>query len=141
MSKYIIYTDGAYSFSRDQGGIGIVITKDNKEIFRFSKAFKGVTNNKMELAAVIAALYSVKEPLDSLIIRTDSQYVIGCATKGWKRRKNVKLWNKFDELLEAKRQLVPNIIFEWVAGHSDDVYNNICDELAVAASKEFMEES
>ena len=30
MSDILIYTDGAYSFSRDQGGVGVVFVKDNK---------------------------------------------------------------------------------------------------------------
>lgn len=137
--KWIIYTDGAYSPLRDQGGVGIVITENNTEIRRYSKGYKGVTNNKMELLAIIIALIFVKEPLESLEIRTDSQYVIGCATMGWKRKKNVKLWNKFDEIFKEKQKLISNpITFNWVKGHSNNEFNNICDEIAVAASKELL---
>ena len=32
MSKYILYTDGAYSSSRDQGGIGLIFLKENNKI-------------------------------------------------------------------------------------------------------------
>lgn len=138
--KWIIYTDGAYSPLRDQGGVGIVITdSENNQILQYSKGYKQVTNNKMELLAVIIALIFIKNSLESLEIRTDSQYVIGCATKGWKRKKNVKLWNKFDQIFEEKQKLVNTPIqFSWVKGHSDNVFNNICDELAVNASKELL---
>ena len=137
--KWIIYTDGAYSPLRDQGGVGIVITENNTEIQRYSKGYKGVTNNKMELLAIIIALIFVKEPLESLEIRTDSQYVIGCATMGWKRKKNVKLWNKFDEIFKEKQKLISNpITFNWVKGHSNNEFNNIYNEIAVAASKELL---
>ena len=134
-----IYTDGAYSPLRDQGGIGVVYTENNKEIYRYSKAFKGVTNNKMEVFAVIAALMMIKKPIESLEICTDSQYVIGCATLGWKRKKNVSLWVAFDKLFVEKQKLVSKPIeFVWVKGHADNEFNNICDEIAVAASKELL---
>ena len=66
MSDILIYTDGAYSFSRDQGGVGVVFVKDNKEIKSYSKMFKHVTNNKMELSAVILSFAPVKLRLPPL---------------------------------------------------------------------------
>lgn len=45
------------------------------------------TNNKCELLAVIYALNAVSRKIESLTIYSDSQYVIGCATKGWKERR------------------------------------------------------
>jgi ribonuclease HI len=136
----IIYTDGSYSPARDQGGLAFVVTKDDKEVHRFSKAYKHVTNNKMELAAVILALAYIKTPIDSLTIKTDSMYVIGCATKGWKRKKNQKLWEQFDKVFDKAQALVKsNIEFAWVEGHSDNSFNNLCDSLAVSASKEYID--
>ena len=136
----VIYTDGSYSSARNQGGLAFVVTEDDKEVCRFSKAYKNVTNNKMELGAVILALASIKKPIDSLTIKTDSMYVIGCATKGWKRKKNVKLWEYFDKVFTKAQALVKNPIeFLWVEGHASDSYNNLCDELAVAASKELID--
>ena len=134
-----IYNDGAYSPLLDQGGIGVVYTKDGKEVSRYSRGYKGVTNNKMELFAVIVALILIREPLDAVEICTDSQYVIGCATLGWKRKKNTTLWAAFDRILEGRQKLVATpITFNWVKGHSDNKFNNICDEIAVAASKELL---
>ena len=137
----IIYTDGSYSPARDQGGLAfVVVTEDEKEVYRFSKAYKNVTNNKMELSAVILALAYINTPIDSLTIKTDSMYVIGCAIKGWKRKKNQKLWEQFDKVFAKAQTLVKNKIeFVWVEGHSDNSFNNLCDELAVAASKEYID--
>lgn len=136
----VIYTDGSYSSARDQGGLAFVATENEKELYRYSKAYKGVTNNKMELGAVILALGSIKQPIDSLTIKTDSMYVIGCATKGWKRKKNVSLWEQFDKVFAKAQALVKTKIeFEWVEGHASNSFNNLCDSLAVAASKEFMD--
>ena len=139
MLDYVIYTDGAYSSSRDQGGIGIVVLRDGEKVFKYSKTFKETTNNQMELIAVMAALQAIKNPINSLTIYTDSMYVKGCATLGWKRKKNVELWMKFDEAFNKAKALVKTPIqIEHVKGHADNVYNNLCDELAVQASQELL---
>lgn len=132
---YTLITDGAYSSSLDQGGIGLVFLRDNKKILEYSRMYKGVTNNQMELGAVIIGLKSIKNSIDALEIITDSMYVIGCATKGWKRKKNVQLWDKFDKEMERVKQLCPNIEFKHVKGHNGDEWNEYCDKLAVRASK------
>lgn len=130
-----IYTDGAYSSKRNQGGIGIIFLKEGKEIASFSKPYSNTTNNRMEMLAVIIALNSIKNPVDKIIIYSDSMYVIGCATLGWKRKKNQDLWEKYDTVYKKALTLCENITFKHVKGHSDDRYNNICDKLAVAASQ------
>ena len=132
MNNYIIYTDGAYSPSRDKGGIGIVIIKDNKVILEYSKGYEHTTNNRMELTAVIIALSCIKNKIDSLEIITDSQYVLGCIDKGWERKKNKDLWKKFDYIHDKVLQdYCPKIKISWTRGHSTDIYNNKCDKLAV----------
>lgn len=135
MTQYTLITDGAYSSARDQGGIGLVFLKDNEKILEFSKMYKGVTNNMMELGAVIIGLKSIKNPIDSLEIITDSMYVIGCTTKGWKRKKNTKLWAEFDKQMERVKQLCPSIEFKHTKGHNGDKWNEYCDKLAVSASQ------
>lgn len=138
MKNLIIYTDGAYSSARDQGGIGLVFTQDGKELKTYSKMFKNVTNNKMELVAVIIALQTVASNIetDEVTICTDSQYVIGCATKGWKRKKNIKLWAKYDKVKEILDLKKINVKFEWVHGHNGNKFNERADVLAVEASQE-----
>lgn len=138
---YTLITDGAYSALRDQGGIGIVFLKGDEKIVEFSKMYKGVTNNKMELGAVIIGLKFIKKPIDSLIIVSDSQYVIGCATKGWARRKNILLWKAFDVEYERVQSLCKDIKWIHTRGHQkdDSIYskwNNVVDKLAVNASQE-----
>ena len=137
MLDYKIFTDGAYSSSRNKGGIGVVVLRDEEYVFKYSKGFKDTTNNRMEMMAVMVALQAIKNPIHSLTIYSDSMYVIGCATLGWKRKKNVELWIKFDECFKKAQALVETpIVFEHVKGHADNVYNNLCDEIAVRASQE-----
>ena len=140
-----IWCDGAYKPSLDQGGIGVVWTKDGKILKKFSKGFKKtlnrkVTNQTMEMFAALAALKAISKEIDSLEIVTDSMYVIGGLTLGWKRRANVEIWNKLDEELVRVQKLVSNPIkFTHTYGHADDQFNNMADSLADSASKEFIE--
>lgn len=130
MSSYIVYTDGAYSNTRNQGGIGFVILKDGKEAARYSKMYKNTTNQRMEQMAAIVALESITTPSEVTII-SDSQYVVCTYTKNWKRKANLDLWKRFDAAIAFHTK----VEFEWTKGHADDQYNKICDKLAQEASK------
>ena len=134
-----IYTDGAYKSSIDQGGIGIVWMKDDEVFKKYSKGFKHTTNNKMELIAMLCAFKSIKTSMEEVEFISDSQYVLGCLTKGWKKKKNVELWNILDKEYERVKSLVKNIKFTHVRGHQDCFGNNLADELASNASLELLE--
>lgn len=134
-----IYTDGAYKSSIDQGGIGVVWMKDNEVFKKYSKGFKHTTNNKMELIAMLCAFKSIKTPIEEVEFISDSQYVLGCLTKGWKKKKNVELWNILDKEYERVKPLIKNIKFTHVRGHQDCFGNNLADELASNASLELIE--
>ena len=130
MNKYKIFTDGAYSSTRDQGGIAFVITQEDKNIFEYSKTYKTTTNNRMEMLACIVALESIQEPSDVVLV-SDSQYVVKTYTDNWKRKKNNDLWDRFDKAIKRHR----SVNFEWVRGHANNEINNRCDRLAVEASQ------
>lgn len=136
----MLITDGAYSSSRDQGGLGFVFIRDGTKVFEYSKTVKNTTNNKMELGAIILGLRAIKGSIDSLVIVSDSMYCIGCATKGWKRKKNQKLWEAFDKEYSRVSSLCSNITWKHVKGHQNDnseftKWNNYVDKLAVRASR------
>ena len=138
MIKYECYTDGAYSPARDQGGVGIVFIRNGTKVFEYSHGYKKTTNNRMEIAAALLVLKCFKKPVDSITIYTDSMYVIGCATLGWKRNKNRLLWTIFDEEMQRMSKLCPNIKFQHVKGHAENQWNNYVDKLAVSASQELL---
>lgn len=136
----VIYSDGAYSPLLDQGGVGILVFEDSKEILQYSNMYKRTSNNQMELAAIIIALRFIKKKYDSIKFYTDSQYVIGCASMGWSKKKNVRLWKEFDKQMRRVSKLCSDITFNHVRGHQTDPseqtkYNNIVDKLAVKASQ------
>ena len=139
MNDYVIYTDGAYSSSRKQGGSAFVILKDGEKVMEWSKCWKGGTNNTAEIFAIFAALSTFKKPVNSITIYSDSQYCLGCIFEGWKRQANREIWKKFDEMYAKVKELCPNIKGIHVNGHSKvknehTQYNNWVDRLAVEAS-------
>lgn len=93
----------------------------------------------MELLGVIVALESLKKDKCSVLVHSDSKYVVDAFEKRWidgwikkdfKNVKNVDLWRRL--LLLCKKH---HVQFKWVKGHANNVENNRCDELAVAAYK------
>ena len=137
--EIIIYTDGAATGNPGPGGFGTVLLsgKFKKEL---SGGFRKTTNNRMELLAVIEGINAMKKPGMSITVYSDSKYVVDSVEKGWvfgwvkkgfKGKKNADLWKRFLEV-NAKH----NVKFVWVKGHAGNHYNEICDQLAVAAAHE-----
>ena len=142
MDDVTIYTDGACSGNPGDGGWAcILLYKDSKK--ELSGGQQNTTNNVMEMTAVIKGLEALKRPCN-VNIYSDSSYVVNTFEKGWidnwlkngwrtsdkKDIKNKDLWVKLYELSKTH-----NITFNKVKGHSDDILNNRCDELARAAIK------
>ncbi|MBE9468399.1 MAG: ribonuclease HI [Bacteroidetes bacterium] len=133
-----IYTDGAARGNPGPGGYGIVL-KTDKHRKELSQGYKLTTNNRMELLAVIVALEQLKNKNSNVTIYTDSKYVVDAVEKKWlfnwektnfKKKKNPDLWKRF-------LKIHPNhtVKFIWIKGHNDIVENEVCDKLAVEASK------
>lgn len=146
MKKIQIYTDGACrgnGSTNNIGGYGIVFIY-NDNIKEVKQAFTTTTNNIMELTAVIQALSMLKEPCE-VEIHSDSAYVVNAINQswienwqknGWKNSqkqevKNKELWQKLITLLVYHK-----VKFIKVKGHSNNKWNNRCDELANIAMDE-----
>ena len=130
MSKCTIYTDGAYSSSRDQGGWAFVVVQDDIKIYSSFFPEQKTTNNRMEIMGCIEACkWAKRNNHKEITIISDSMYVIGTMTKDWKRKKNNDLWDIMDNVVD-------DLIIKWehVKGHDGNKYNELCDILAVEAS-------
>lgn len=144
MARYIVFTDGAYSSSRDRGGSAFVILEADTQtkVYEWSHTWNGGTNNTAEILAILMAIRTFKKPIDSVIIYSDSTYCLGCAFGTYQRKKNKKLWSLFDREHEKLKQLCPDIQGIHVDGHQKDKksfearWNNYVDKLAVQASHE-----
>lgn len=135
INNLVCYTDGACRVSTGDGGVGVVFTDGEKVVHQFNKYFSNVTNNQMEIMAIIYALHSISSPMESITIISDSQYALGCITKGWVRKKNQKYWKLFDSVYEKAKSFCSDIKFMWTKGHDIDKFNNLADKLATEASK------
>ena len=150
-SEVILYTDGGCSGNPGPGGWAFILQHvETGKILEKSGAEMKTTNNRMELQAVIEGLRALKRRVRVHIV-TDSGYVKNGVTEwmpNWKRNawrrktpsgnkpvKNVDLWQELDAQLSRH-----NPSFEQVRGHSGHPENERCDELAVQAYKDLLNE-
>lgn len=123
--------------TQGHGGWGSILMYKGvkKEI---SGGQKETTNNIMELTAVIQALRLVKYPCN-IKIYSDSAYVVNGFLQGWIYNWIKKGWRTADGSPVKNKELweelynftkVHKIEFIKVKGHSDNEFNNRCDELA-----------
>jgi ribonuclease HI len=120
------------------GGYGVVMLEGGKRR-ELSGGFALTTNNRMELTACITGLEALKRS-SSVIVYSDSSYVVNGIEKGWARRwkendwmrnkneiaENSDLWSRLLDLCEKH-----TVRFSWVRGHDGNPENERCDELAV----------
>ena len=134
-----IYTDGSAKGNPGPGGYGIVLLSGEGYRKEVAKGYRKTTNNRMELLSVIIALEMLKaRPMD-VVVYSDSKYVVDAVEKKWvfnwekkyfDKKKNIDLWKRF---LIVYRQ--HNVKFIWVKGHANNIENERCDKLAVAAAE------
>jgi ribonuclease HI len=92
----------------------------------------------MELLAVIVGLEKLKNPNTTVLVISDSKYVVDSVEKKWvfgwektgfKGKKNPDLWMRFLKIYRKHQ-----VDFKWIKGHNNHRQNERCDELAVMAS-------
>ncbi|WP_396150952.1 ribonuclease HI [Flavobacterium sp.] len=134
-----IYTDGAAKGNPGPGGYGVVIELVGSTYKKeFYEGFRYTTNNRMELLAVIVGLEKLKNPNTTVLVTSDSKYVVDAVEKRWvfqwekkgfAGKKNPDLWLRFLKIYRKHK-----VDFKWVKGHNSHPQNERCDELAVYAS-------
>ena len=137
-----IHTDGSCLGNPGPGGWAYV-ARDMEASGHEAKT----TNNRMEMAAVIAALHD--SPLEPIQIVSDSKYVVDCINmswyakwqrNGWKTSKkkpvlNKDLWVKMLQSIDQRTTQGAPVTFAWTRGHSGQVENERADTLARQAAE------
>ena len=142
--EIIIYTDGSSLGNPGNGGWGVIFLANKKEK-EIGGYMKDVTNNQMELLALLRALEILAERKVEnykITIFSDSKYVLTGITdwiNNWKKNnwktankkpvKNQELWQKIDDLkkfLETENKL----FFQYVPAHTGKKYNERVDDIA-----------
>lgn len=145
-----IYTDGACSCNPGPGGWGAVIIYHDhirEVVEEYSGYVPNTTNQRMELTAAVEALKRLKTP-SRVNLYSDSAYLVnaflqdwfsGWLRRGWKNARNQPVSNQdlWEELLVLAKK--HEITWIKVKGHSDNFWNNRCDELAQEAIKKGLE--
>lgn len=136
-----IYTDGAAKGNPGPGGYGVVMEWVGKPYRKeFFEGFRLTTNNRMELLAVIVGLEMLKNPGTTVLVVSDSKYVVDSVLKGWvfgwekkgfAGKKNPDLWKRFLGVFRKH-----TVDFKWIKGHNNHPQNERCDVLAVMASSQ-----
>lgn len=146
--RVIIYTDGACSGNPGPGGWAAILihaaTGYRREI---SGAERMTTNNRMEMIGVIEGLKALRRPSEVEVV-SDSRYVVqgmnewihNWIRRGWRTASkkpvlNEDLWREL--LFQSEKQ--KEVRFTWVQSHAGNPENERCDELAVQAYRELME--
>ncbi len=136
-----VYTDGSCLGNPGPGGFGYVIHFNGHEVTG-GAGYPKTTNNQMELMAVLHVMKALSQAGltgESVVVRSDSKYVVDAFNKdwisGWKRRNwknargeavaNQEIWKL---LLPLTDKIKPKFVY--VKGHAGHKYNEMCDQLA-----------
>jgi len=138
--EILLYTDGSSRGNPGPGGYGVILHLNNTNYYKeLSQGYRKTTNNRMELLAVIVGLETLTKENLSVLVVSDSKYVVDSVSKGWvfgwekkgfAGKKNPDLWKRFLKIYRKHQ-----VKFQWIKGHSNHPMNERCDFLAVEASK------
>jgi ribonuclease HI len=148
-ARFVVFADGSsLTNPGGPGGTGFIVYDRDTRALRFGgnrylrDGDQAVTNNRMELRAVLEAL----EPLPrgaTVDVHSDSQYLInslskwvhGWRKKGWMTSQGTPVLNRdlMESILAHAAQLT--VRYQWVRGHAGHAANEAADALAQTAAR------
>jgi ribonuclease HI len=132
-----VFTDGSCEGNPGPGGWGFVWVEDDRIVSEQHGADPQTTNNRMELAALIAAYETLPEDAavtvysdSQLCVKTVNEWAAGWEGRGWRRKSgpiaNLEQVQKLYAL--AKRH--PRVELVWIKAHDGSRWNEYADALA-----------
>lgn len=154
----ITYSDGSFKKDTNEASYGVtrLLNEDDNGLLdgftgkkysyeAFSDKVQEGTNNIGELSGLKAAIEHFGDKKYQVII-SDSEYSIKVFREWfytWKdnnfknyAKKEISNKELIKEIFDLSKDTEKIILYKWTKGHSDDVFNNVCDELAKEALKE-----
>jgi ribonuclease HI len=149
VTRFLAFCDGSsLSNPGGPGGTGFVVIDRSRPALRFGGTRwvedgpQGVTNNRMELRAVLEALQDLPRG-ETVEVVSDSRYVVdalsswihGWRRRGWRTAAGDPVLNR--DLIEAVDARACELVvrYRWVRGHDGHAANEIVDELAQCAAR------
>lgn len=156
MIKHTFYTDGACSGNPGPGGFGVIelstclretynsYVESYSLNYEYAEYFDYVTNNQMELKAILHVLkLAAAHPEEGYIIYSDSAYAVnsindwirGWAANGWVNSRKVTVEN-VDLMQEIYKYIdLDNYLIRKIRGHDGELGNELADAAATGNSK------
>ena len=148
-ARFVAFADGSSLRNPGgPGGTGFIVFDRTCSALRFgSERFVAdgafdVTNNRMELRAVLQALEGLPQGA-RVEVNSDSRYVVDALSKwihgwrkrGWRTAEGTPVLNR--DLIEALdgRSRTLRIRYAWVRGHAGHPLNELADALAQSAAR------
>jgi ribonuclease HI len=148
-ARFLAFVDGSALVNPGgPGGTGFVVLDRVRPALRFGgtrwtvDGTHAVTNNRMELRAVLEALHGLPAGEEVEVV-SDSRYVVdalskwihGWRRKGWRTAAGEPVLNRdLIEALDARAREL-RIAYRWVRGHDGHAVNEIVDALAQSAAR------
>jgi ribonuclease HI len=134
-----VFTDGSCEGNPGPGGWGFVWVEDN-EVIREDRGVDGdTTNNRMELAALIAAYETLATDCtvtvysdSQLCVKTVNEWAAGWEKRGWRRKSGPIANLERVQKLYALAQTHPDVTLQWIKAHDGSRWNEYADALASA---------
>ena len=134
-----VFSDGSCEGNPGPGGWGIVWVEDDRVVEEQSGTNPSTTNNRMELAALIAAYKMLPEDSrvtvysdSQLCVKTVNEWAAGWEKRGWRRKSgpiaNLELVRELYALANAHT----GVTLQWIRAHDGSRWNEYADALASA---------
>lgn len=132
-----IYVDGSYNISTEEFGYGVVVILKDEIIYADFGGGKDKQCNQRQVngelrAAVEGIEHSIEMGYDHVVLFYDYAGVCNHAIGSWER--NNELSSQYYEIMQKFMKKI-KITFVKVDSHTDDLFNDIADELAKVGAK------
>ena len=156
MIKHTFYVDGSSKGNPGPGGFGVIeldtciretynsYVESYSLNYEYAEYFDYVTNNQMELKAILHVLkLAAAHPEEGYIIYSDSAYAVnsindwirGWAANGWVNSRKVTVEN-VDLMQEIYKYIdLDNYLLRKIHGHDGELGNELADAAATGNSK------
>jgi len=138
-----VFTDGSCEGNPGPGGWGFVWVENGRIVASRSGHDPQTTNNRMELAALIAAYETLPADADvtvysdsQLCVNTINEWAAGWERRGWRRKTGPIANLELVQRLYALARAHPHVKLRWIRSHDGSRWNEYADALATAYMRE-----